>query len=119
MEHFDSFTADANLVEQLFQKLDAPFGVGITFQVMTRSFQSAGDHNAVCTILKRLEHVQHIKFASAGQQHNTHIRRVLYARRTREIGGGIRTIVATKCNQLWFKAIGCTHTCCLSSKTMV
>jgi len=79
MEHFDSFAANADLVQQLFEIFDTSFSVGITFQVMTRAFQSAGNHNAIRTVLERLEHVQHIEFAGARQEDDADIRRVLDA----------------------------------------
>ncbi len=34
---------------------DAPFGVGITFQVMTVALQSTGDHDAIDSLLERFE----------------------------------------------------------------
>ncbi len=54
MEHFDTLPADSDLVEQVLNVFHSAFGVGITFQVMTCSFQSTRNHDAVRPILECL-----------------------------------------------------------------
>jgi hypothetical protein len=67
MKHFDALTSNADLVEQVLDVFHSAFGVCITFQVMTGAFQSARHHDAVGAIFKRLERIQHVQFAGAGQ----------------------------------------------------
>ena len=110
MEHFDALSADADLVEQILYVFHSAFCVCITFQVMTGAFQSARDHDAIRAALERLERVQHVEFAGAGQQHDLDVGRVLNARCARQVCRRVRSKVAAESNQLWFKAVGCSHT---------
>ncbi len=60
MEHFDALAADPDLVEQVLNVLDSPLGVGITFQVMAGTFQSACHHNAIGAVFECPQRIQHV-----------------------------------------------------------
>ena len=67
VEHLDALPFQTDLFQQLGNVFHSPFGIEITFQVMTIAFQSTCNHHAVRAVLESPQHIQDIQFASARQ----------------------------------------------------
>lgn len=74
--HFDPRRIHAHLGQKFFQLFYFIFCLGISFQEMTLPFQSSCNKYAVNTSRQRLQHVEIIQFARAGQPDYFYIVRV-------------------------------------------
>jgi hypothetical protein len=96
VEHPYSLARQADLLQPRLQVFDPSFRCGITFQVMTISRQSAGDHHPIHTALKSLKETQIVDTPTAGQQDNLGLRRILHAQPASQIGGCVGAMLAAQ-----------------------
>jgi hypothetical protein len=79
IEHLHTLGFQPDRVQYLLKFLHAASGVYITFQVMTVTGQSTGDHNAVSATLKSMQYLKRIHTSGAGDFDDFDLRRILDA----------------------------------------
>jgi hypothetical protein len=97
---------DANLVEDLSEKANAPFRAEVAFEKMATALQATRDKDAVGSALESLHDVHRVNLPRAGDADDADVGRILCAKRSCKVCGGVRTVVATKGEDLRFK-LGC------------
>ena len=63
--HLQPFRLQSYLIEQFLGIVHSAFGADITFQVMTCTFQSAGDEHGIRTLLERPQQVDDVHLPCA------------------------------------------------------
>jgi hypothetical protein len=109
VHHAQPVGFDANLVEDLPEKTDAALRAEIAFEKMATALQATGDENAVGSVLKSLHDVHRVNLPRAGDADDADVGRILCAKRSCKVCGGVRTVVATKGEDLRFKLGGMMH----------
>lgn len=82
------------------------FGIGISFQEMALSLQSAGNENPIDTTLERPKNIGVIKLSGAGKPDHLDIEGILQAHDSRQVGSGKGAIVAGEGDDIRLPVLG-------------
>jgi hypothetical protein len=95
-----SFWLQANLFNDFLYAVYPASGIAITFQVMTITFQSTSNHDAIDAILQCMQHYGHIQPSRTRQLYNLDSRGILQPQTASQIRGSIGTVFAAVSDNL-------------------
>ena len=107
---------DPDLFQQHPDMVDPFTTPEVALVVMAGALQAADAVSTVGPFLDGPEHVNDIDFAGAGNPDNINIGGIIELHVTCQVRGGISSIVATKRNNRWFKAL---HYCSSTSNASI
>jgi hypothetical protein len=93
VKHLHAVGLQADLREDVPDTFNPPFGVGITFQVMAVSGQSARYHHPICTCFQSLQNHQRIQLTGTGELDDLDGGWVLHAQPSRQVRRGVGAVL--------------------------
>ena len=97
-----------HLFQQALHIFDPSPRPQIAAQKMTLALQTSGQINPVNPALKGAQNQQNIHPARAGNLYHLHIAGITQSHRTCQVRSAVRSMLATKCDNLRLKTVSCS-----------